>query len=165
MIEVLVLKALALRKQNHERGALATLRRALTLAEPEGFVRVFVDEGAPMLDLLRRVLKAQRTEPPDIAGDVPLEYVGRLLAALGAPVTALTKVHVRGPAELVLDPITEREMEVLKLLDSELSNREIATRMFVSLATVKTHIKHLYRKLGVRARHQAIARGKELGLL
>jgi LuxR family maltose regulon positive regulatory protein len=165
VIEVLVLKALALRKQNHERGALATLRRALTLAEPEGFVRVFLDEGAPMLDLLRRVLKAQRVEPPDIAYDVPLEYVGKLLAALGAPVTAPTKVHIRGPAELVLDPITEREMEVLKLLGSELSNREIAARMFVSLATVKTHIKHLYRKLGVTARHQAVARAKELRLL
>jgi LuxR family transcriptional regulator, maltose regulon positive regulatory protein len=165
VIEALVLKALALRKQNHERGALATLRRALTLAEPEGFVRVFLDEGAPMLDLLRRVLKAQRVEPPDIACDVPLEYVGKLLAALGAPVTAPTKVHIRGPAELVLDPITEREMEVLKLLGSELSNREIAARMFVSLATVKTHIKHLYRKLGVTARHQAVARAKELRLL
>jgi LuxR family transcriptional regulator, maltose regulon positive regulatory protein len=74
-------------------------------------------------------------------------------------------VHVRGPAELVLDPITERELEVLKLLDSNLSNREIAARLFVSLATVKTHTKHLYRKLGVRARHQAIVPGKELVLL
>jgi LuxR family maltose regulon positive regulatory protein len=118
-----------------------------------------------MADLLRRVLKAQRTEPPNLEGDVPLEYIGKLLEALGAPVTAPTRVHVRGPAELMLDPITERELEVLKLLDSNLSNREIAARLFISLATVKTHAKHLYRKLGVRARHQAIVRGKELGLL
>jgi LuxR family transcriptional regulator, maltose regulon positive regulatory protein len=83
VIEVLVLKALALRAQNDEPGALATLRRALTLAEPEGYVRIFSDEGAPMTDLLRRVLKAQRREPPDIEGDdVPLEYVGKLLEAV-----------------------------------------------------------------------------------
>jgi LuxR family transcriptional regulator, maltose regulon positive regulatory protein len=64
-----------------------------------------------------------------------------------------------------LEPITERELEVLKLLDSDLSNREIAAKLFVSLATIKSHIKHLYAKLGVSARHQAVARGKELGLL
>jgi LuxR family transcriptional regulator, maltose regulon positive regulatory protein len=118
-----------------------------------------------MADLLRRMLKAQKSGPPDIEGNVLLEYMGRLLETLGAPVTAPTKVHVPGPAELVLDPITERELEVLKLLDSDLSNREIAARMFVSLATVKTHIKHLYRKLGVSARHQAVSRARELKLL
>jgi LuxR family maltose regulon positive regulatory protein len=165
IIEVLVLKALVLRTQSDEPGALAALRKALTLAEPEDFVRSFADEGAPMLDLLRRVLKALRRDPPDSAGDVPLEYTGKLLEALGAPLTAPTKVHVRDPAELVLEPITERELEVLKLLDSNLSNREIAASLFVSLATVKTHTKHLYRKLGVHARHEAIVRGKELGLL
>jgi LuxR family transcriptional regulator, maltose regulon positive regulatory protein len=101
----------------------------------------------------------------DVAGDVPLNYTGKLLVALGASVTGPSRMHVRGRAESVLEPITERELEVLKLLDSKVSNREIAARMFVSLATVKTHIKHLYRKLGVRARHQAIVRGKEFGLL
>jgi LuxR family transcriptional regulator, maltose regulon positive regulatory protein len=74
-------------------------------------------------------------------------------------------VHVRGPGALVLDPITERELEVLKLLDSDLSNREIAARLFVSVATVKTHTRHLYHKFGVRARHQAVARARELRLL
>ena len=118
-----------------------------------------------MLDLLRRILKARRRAPQDSAGGVSLEYTGKLLEAVGAPLTAPTKVHIRDPAELVLEPITERELEVLKLLDSNLSNREIAARLFVSLATVKTDTKHLYRKLGVRARHQAIVRGKELGLL
>jgi LuxR family maltose regulon positive regulatory protein len=165
VIEVLILKALALQAQNDEPGALGALRTALTLAEPEGYVRIFADEGAPMADLIRRVLKARRREPPDIEGDVPLEYIGKLLEALDAPVTAPPKAHVRGPGALVLDPITERELEVLKLLDSDLSNREIAASLFVSLATVKTHTKHLYRKLGVRARHQAVARARELRLL
>jgi LuxR family transcriptional regulator, maltose regulon positive regulatory protein len=165
VIEVFVLKALVLQAQDDEPGALAALRSALTLAEPEGFVRVVVDEGAPMLDLLRRVVKARRRGLPDLEGDVPLEYVGKLLEALGAPVAASSRVRVRDPGALVLDPITERELEVLKLLDTDLSNREIAARLFVSVATVKTHTKHLYRKLGVRARHEAIVRGKELGVL
>jgi LuxR family maltose regulon positive regulatory protein len=165
VIEVLILGALALQAQGDEPGALAALRRALTLAEPEGYVRIFADEGAPMADLLRRVIKAKRTQPPDIEGDGPLEYIGKLLEALGTLVTMPTRVHVRGPAELVLDPITERRLEVLKLLDSNLSNRQIAERLFVSLATVKTHTKHVYRKLGVRARHQAIAQARELRLL
>ena len=165
VLEVLVLKALALLAQNDEPEAFAALRRALTLAEPEGYIRIFADEGAPMAELLRRLLKAHRRGSPEIQGGFSLEYVGKLLGALGAGVMAPTRVHVRGPAALVLDPITERELEVLKLLDCELSNREIAARMFVSLATVKTHIKHLYRKLGVSARHQAVARARELRLL
>jgi LuxR family maltose regulon positive regulatory protein len=165
LIEVLVLKALALRVRNDEPGALAALRRALALAEPEGYVRSFIAEGAPMADLLRRVLKAQRREPANSQGDIPLEYVGMLLKALGADIRTLDRSRISDPAELLLVPITERELEVLRLLDSELSNREIAGRLFVSLATVKTHTKHLYRKLGVSARHQAVARAKELKVL
>jgi LuxR family transcriptional regulator, maltose regulon positive regulatory protein len=165
VIEVLVLKAQLLRTQNDGPAALAVLKRALMLAEPEGYVRTFADEGRLLTGLLRRVLKEQRKSPADIEGDVTPKYVGELLDALGATTAAPTKVHVRGPAELLLDPITERELEVLELLDSDLSNREIAAKLFVSLATIKSHTKHLYRKLGVRARHQAVARGKELGLL
>jgi LuxR family maltose regulon positive regulatory protein len=165
VIEVLVLKALALQAKNDEPEALAALRRVLTLAEAEGHVRTFADEGAPMLDLLRRVLKARGREPPGIEGEVPIEYVGKLLEALGAPVMAPSTVRSRGTGALVLNPITERELEVLKHLDSDLSNKEIAATLFVSPATVKSHTKHLYRKLGVSARHQAVARGRELGLL
>jgi LuxR family maltose regulon positive regulatory protein len=78
---------------------------------------------------------------------------------------APAKAHVRAPAGLLLEPITERELEVLRLLNSDLSNREIATSLFLSLNTVKSHTKHIYSKLGVRARHQAVARAKLLGLL
>ncbi|HEX2108594.1 MAG TPA: tetratricopeptide repeat protein [Rubrobacteraceae bacterium] len=165
VIEVLVLKALALQARNDEPGALAALRRALALAEPERYVRTFADEGAPIANLLRRLLEAHRKQPADDEGDVPREYVGTLLEALGVGIVTKARYSVRSSAELVLDPLTERELQVLKLLDSDLSNREIAARLFVSLATVKTHTKHLYRKLGVNARHRAIVRGKELGLL
>jgi LuxR family maltose regulon positive regulatory protein len=122
-IELLVLRALVLRARNDEPGALTTLRQALTLAKPEGYVRTFADEGEPMADLLRRLLKAWKTERP---GDVPLEYVGQLLGALGAPVATPAGSKPRGTADLVLDPITGRELEVLRFLDSDLSNREIA---------------------------------------
>jgi hypothetical protein len=80
LIELLVLQALGLRERNDDPGALTTLRRALTLAEPEGYIRTFANEGEPMADLLRRLLKAWRNERPD---DVPLEYLGRLLGHSG----------------------------------------------------------------------------------
>ena len=164
-IEALALEAVALRAQGDESGALAALRSALTLAEPEGYVRIFADEGKPMAVLLRRVLRAQRREPLDVAGNVAPGYVGTLLEALGAEVATPARSRAHGTEQLILDPITGRELEVLKLLDTDLSNREIAARLFITLPTVKTHTKHLYRKLGVSARHQAVARGRELGLL
>jgi LuxR family maltose regulon positive regulatory protein len=162
VIELLVLQALVLRAQNDEPGALAALDQALLLAEPEGYVRTFADEGEPMADLLKRLLKAWRKERPN---DAPLEYVNKLLEALGAGMTAPAKAQIRGQEGLILDPITGRELEVLRLLDSELSNREIAGRLFVSLDTVKSHTKHLYAKLGVHTRHQAVARARDLDLL
>jgi LuxR family maltose regulon positive regulatory protein len=134
----------------------------VTLAEPEGYVRTFADEGEPMADPLRRLLKAWKKER---SYDVPLEYVGKLLEALGAGVTAPAGTDVRDAAGLTLDPMTGRELEVLRLLDSDLSNREIASRLFVSLDTVKSHTRHLYAKLGVHDRHQAVARARDPKLL
>ena len=165
VISLLTLKASALRTQGDEPGAIAALRRALTLAEPEGYVRTFADEGTTMVDLLRRLLRVQSREPSGAESKVSPEYVGKVLEACGAGVTASTRASSRGTAGLFEESITERELEVLRLLDSELSNREIAQRLFVSLDTVKSHTKHIYAKLGVRARHQAVGRAKELGLM
>ena len=162
MIEVLVLMALVPRARNDEPGALKSLQRALTLAEPEGYERTFVDEDVPMADLLRQLLKSWRKERLD---DVSLEYIGKLLEALRAGMTARDKARVPWPAGLILDPITGRELEVLRLLDSELSNRKIAARLFVSIDTVKSHNRHLYARLGVHNRHQAMRRARELKLL
>jgi ATP/maltotriose-dependent transcriptional regulator MalT len=86
------------------------------------------------------------------------------LEALGAETTARGK-HARDTADLTLDPITARELEVLRLLDSDLSNRGIAARLYVSLDTVKSHTKRLYVKLGVHTHHQAVAQARDLDLL
>jgi LuxR family maltose regulon positive regulatory protein len=165
VIALLTLKALALRTQGDEPGALVALRRALTLAEPEGYIRTFADEEATMVELLRRLLRVQSSEPPGAESKVSPEYVGKVLEAFGASVAAPTRARSRGTAGLFLEHITERELEVLRLLNSGLSNREIAERLFISLDTVKSHTKHIYAKLGVRARHQAVGQAKELGLL
>jgi LuxR family maltose regulon positive regulatory protein len=97
--------------------------------------------------------------------DIPLEDVSKLLEALGSGITAPSGLDVRDTAGLVLDPITGRELEVLRLLDSDLSDREIVARLFVSLDTIKSHTKHLYAKLGVHNRHQAVTRARDLNLL
>jgi LuxR family maltose regulon positive regulatory protein len=126
------------------------LERALSLAEPEGYVRTFVDEGEPMARLLRRAL-AQGLAP---------SYVASLLAALGEEAMPLPP----GEQPLV-EPLTQREIEVLHLIAAGLSNQEIAQELVIALSTVKSHINHMYGKLGVKSRTQAVARAQELGLL
>jgi LuxR family transcriptional regulator, maltose regulon positive regulatory protein len=103
-----------------------------------------------------------RADPP---APVALEYASKLLQTLGAEGAAPAATDIRDAASLALAPITGRELEVLRLLDSELSNREIANRLFVSLDTVKSHTKHLYAKLGVHNRHLAVSRARDLKLL
>ncbi len=163
MIEILALKALALRARNFMSEALVALRRALTLAEPEGYVRTFADEGAPMAALLKQLLKTQGTQPSSVGHAVSPEYASKLLAALGqgTPSTGASTPGTIGP---LVELLSEREREVLRLLASGSSNREIAAELFVSLDTVKSHLKHIYGKLGVRSRAQAVARAKGLGL-
>jgi LuxR family maltose regulon positive regulatory protein len=164
VVEILMLKALVLQTRNDKPNAIAVLRRALTLAEPEGYVRTFADEGEPMVSLLKGLVKRRTARPPDAERDVSLEYVSKLLEALEVRAPG-AGARTREAASPLADPISERELEVLRLLDSDLSHREIAAKLFVSLDTVKSHTKHLYRKLGVRARHQAVARAKEFGLI
>jgi LuxR family maltose regulon positive regulatory protein len=166
LIEILALQALALQAAGDTAGGVNALARALSLAELEGYVRLFVDEGAPMAALLRRVLEAQNvgrhaTTWPNISR----EYLGKLLAATEGELAPPTRKSPRGAAESLMEPLSERELEVLRLIASGASNRDIARELFVSLATVKTHINHTYRKLEVRSRTQAVARARTLKLL
>jgi LuxR family maltose regulon positive regulatory protein len=148
-IEILVLQALAQGLRGDVPAALVPLARALTLAEPEGYVRVFVDEGAPMTALL------------EAAVEHPLSraYVERLLAASGKPVEPGPK------AQGLVDPLSVRELDVLRLLGGDLGGPEIADELVVSLNTVRTHTKNIYAKLGVTNRRAAVRRGEELGLM
>src|ERR671910_390952 len=160
LLEILVLQALALWATNEKERAVTTLTRALVLAEPEGYVRTFADEGAAMGDLLSEVLDAQQRGRLDATPSVPMRYLAKLLAALAredaAPAAA---------AERLPEPLSERELEVLALGAAGMSNKEIAGRLFVSVTTVKTHINNLYRKLDARSRIQAVACARELGIL
>jgi LuxR family maltose regulon positive regulatory protein len=149
VIEILVVQALARRARNDVPGALASLERAVALAEPEGYVRVVADEGPNMAALLR--LAAQRRNASG--------YLRRLLAATVTPAA-------RTPADQpLIEPLSERELDVLRLLESELDGPDIARELTVSLATVRTHTRNVYAKLGVNNRRAAVRRAAELGLL
>jgi LuxR family transcriptional regulator, maltose regulon positive regulatory protein len=148
VIEIGVLRALAYQRHGDIPAALSCLERAVTLAEPEGYVRVFVDEGPPMASLLRVAAKQQA------AGN----YVRQLLAAA-------TETEQNGPAQQALiEPLSERELDVLRLLGTELDGPAIARELMVSLNTVRTHTKHIYAKLAVTNRRAAVRRAAELDL-
>jgi LuxR family maltose regulon positive regulatory protein len=151
LIAVLTVKALVLSARSDEQAALATLLQALALAEPQGFMRTFIDEGAPVQALLARL---PRTNPMMIA------YIDRLLAAF-QPTAGKA-----APSRTAPDgPLSEREITVLRLMADGLSNQEIANQLVVSLNTVKSHIKHIYLQLGVHTRTQAVAQARQHGLL
>jgi LuxR family maltose regulon positive regulatory protein len=154
VLEILVLRALALEVQGNRTSALSYLERALVRAAPEGYIRLFVDEGEPMLTLLRQAHTRSR---------VP-GYVATLLSVFGEqPVSDLPPPSAR--PDLLAEPLTEREREILRLLLEGISNREIARRLVVSKNTVKRHVYNLCGKLGVQSRVQAIARARALNLV
>jgi LuxR family transcriptional regulator, maltose regulon positive regulatory protein len=157
VIEILVLRALALKKRGDQSEALAALERALMLAEPEGYVRVFVDEAEPMAALLSELLSARRKGLREARRRNMLDYVRRLLAAFES-----SRPSAEPP---LLAPLTAREREVLGLIASGLSNREIANRLFVEVSTVKSYANSIFRKLGVQSRTQAVAEARALHLI
>lgn len=158
LLRVTVLQALAHQAHGDPEMALHRLEEALALAEPGGFIRLFVDEGAAMTELL--AVAAKR-------GIMP-EYVARLLAAF--PATALTLPDGRGsdgaprPSSLP-DSLSPRELEILQLIAEGLSNQEIGARLFLALDTVKGHNRRIFEKLQVQRRTEAVAKARALGLL
>jgi LuxR family maltose regulon positive regulatory protein len=153
-LEILIVCALALEAQGDRTSALSTLERALLLAEPEGYIRLFVDEGTPMLALLRQAHVRSR---------VP-GYTATLLSAFGEQNLSDLPLTSARPGPLA-EPLTEREREVLRLLLEGASNREIARRLVLSVNTVKRHVYNLCSKMGVQSRTQAIIRARALNLL
>ena len=157
LMRLLPMQALALHGLGRESEALEVIERCLAYAEPEGYVRIFVDQGAPMLKLLQ--LAARR--------GIHTEYVHRLLPAFQTPQTAqqpaMPMTHAKG--QVLLEPLSDRELQVLRLLDSALSSEEISRELYISTNTVRTHIKNIYSKLDVHGRIEAIQKAKELGLI
>jgi LuxR family maltose regulon positive regulatory protein len=148
VVELLVLEALAYQGKKETAVAVTTLATSVALAQPEGYKRVFLDEGELVLKMLHLVKSNQ-----DATG-----YARELLEAF-SPVSATAPV----PVQLLIEPLSGREIEVLKLIEAGLSNQEIASRLFISITTVKKHISNIYAKLDVKTRTQAVSRGKELG--
>src|SRR5215208_4682042 len=158
IIEILTLQALALRAKDEKTRALNIMGQAFALGEPEGYVRTYVDEGPAMVELLSEVLEAQQKSR--LAFDVPTHYLRKLMAVLERGATGATL-----PAARLPEPLSERELEVLQLIAAGKTNRQIATELFVSVGTVKTHINNVYRKLDAHSRTQAVARARELNLI
>ncbi len=154
-IEILVLQSIAEAAHSGTRLALAPLSRALALAEPEGYVQLFVGEGPPMVRLLAAALE----------GGIAPAYVGRLLAAFPADPAQTAALPLSGRASALVEPLSEREREVLHLIAEGLTNQDIATRLYLSLHTVKVHARTIYAKLGASNRTQAVAKGRALGML
>jgi LuxR family maltose regulon positive regulatory protein len=159
-LEALILLAIVFSAQGETDQALDYLEKALSSGEPEGYIRIFVDEGPPMARLLYEALSR---------GIAP-NYVQRLLAAFEDAtkderrMTAPSSVVGR-PSSALVEPLSERELEVLQLIAEGLTNREIAARLFLALNTIKSHTRNIYGKLGVSSRTQAVARAKTLGIL
>lgn len=153
LIEILTLQALAHEAQGDVPRALAPLEHALTLAEPERYVRTFVDEGQTMRTLLRHAA----------AGGIASSYTQRLLAAFDESAQPVSTAAQAAPG--LAEPLTGREVEILRLIATGMRNQEIADHLFISLSTVKRHIANAYGKLDVGHRTEAVARANELNLL
>jgi LuxR family transcriptional regulator, maltose regulon positive regulatory protein len=149
VIEILALEALALGAHGDTAAAIGALERALRGAKPEGYVRLFTDEGPQMATLLKEAARR----------DIVPAYIDELLAAGAEP-------GVRAPNKHgLIEPLSERELDVLRLLGSDLSGPDIARELLVSINTMRTHTKSIYTKLGVNNRRAAVRRAQELDLL
>ena len=155
VIEILVLQALAYAMQGNIPAALASLQRALTLAEPEGYIRIFVDEGPTMAHLLREAA----------TGRIMPTYTAKLLESFNdEPPDSEAASPLPSPQPLI-EPLSQRELEILRLFNTELSGPEIARELVIALSTVRTHTKGIYSKLNVTSRRAAVKRAEELGLI
>jgi LuxR family transcriptional regulator, maltose regulon positive regulatory protein len=154
-LKISVLRAIALRAEGEKNNALKVLNEALTLAEPGGFIRIFVDEGVPMARLLSEASRQ----------GLETAYIGKLLDVLRTEQQNTGDKSKLDSVPSLIEPLSQRELEVLKLIAEGLSNREISERLFVALITVKGHNQRIFGKLQVQRRTEAVARARELGLL
>jgi LuxR family maltose regulon positive regulatory protein len=179
VVKTLAVQAIALQQTGEQDRAQTALLRALALAEPEGYMTSFVEEGEPLARLLaticKRLIDAQLGLP-----SVSRHYLDKLLRAFDALLdrqrSAISGAQVPSGryrrlvseprvSEILIDPLSEREVEVLRLLLTDLSSTEIAEHLYISKNTVRSHIRHIYEKLDAHSRAEAVGRAQELGLL
>jgi LuxR family transcriptional regulator, maltose regulon positive regulatory protein len=159
LIEILMLQAITFAAQENNEEAFDALDGALTLAEPEGYIRVFVDEGEAVREMISTFPKKHLNHPRQM-------YIEKLLAAFEAPEALLpAATSQRSVNQKLFEPLSARELEVSRLIAQGLSNQAIAQKLFLSTGTVKVHLKHIFGKLDVNSRTQAVARLRELNLL
>jgi LuxR family maltose regulon positive regulatory protein len=170
VIEILVLQAIAYHAQGDLPTALLPLQHALALAEPEGYVRIFVDEGEPIRLLIADYRLRIERHKCDLDQKL-IAYTDKLLAAFSQPIvrpqptTNNQKSEISNQQSTMVEPLSQRELKILQLIAQGLSNREIGERLFLALDTVKGHNRKIFDKLQVQSRTEAIARARELGLL
>ena len=157
VIEILMLKSLTWQTYGDTSHAVSALEEAISLAEPEGYIRLFADEGPMLSELLRRAY----------AGGISGDYVTKLMAACDKG--SEWRIQAKGAGAIsaltLPEPISDRELEILNLIANGRSNRQAAERLVVATSTVKKHLENIYGKLGVHNRTQAVARARELNLL
>src|SRR5829696_7451568 len=163
LIQIRALRALALQAADEHQGALTLLAETLALAAPEGHVRIFADEGPPMAALLRSLLGTRRRARAAAGAGAGTEHLHRVIQAF-QPATAPSASTAR-PVRGLIEPLTDRELEVLRLLAAGRRNRDIAAELVVTLETVKKHTSHIFAKLDAANRTQAVAYARRLGLL
>jgi len=157
MIEMMLWRALIFKAKGDIEAALDELQSALALAEPGGLINIFVSKGKPVAELFEEILGAKKSDHDDTKASFSRSYVKKIVIAFKAG----TPPKIKG----LLEPLSEREIEVLSLIAAGLSNKDIAEKLFISLNTVKTHTKNINSKLDVNSRIKAATRAKELGIL
>lgn len=170
VLRVQLLRSLVLHAQGRDGEAVAALEQSIAMAEPEGYVRTFVDEGTLLQPLLALCLRRREIPSPVVRQSRVRAHMEQILAAIsrkGGPQDERPFVpHAAAPAQAGwVEPLSERELEVLRLIDSGLTNQEIARKLTVQVSTVKKHINRLFAKLAATHRAQAVARARELSLL
>jgi len=162
-LKLMVLQAVALHAHGEKDKAVQLLGEVLALAEPGGFIRIFVDEGEPMrlliLDFRLWIEKQARADDSNLLG-----YTDKLLAAF-APPSAIPQSEIKNQKSKIVESLSQRELKILQFIAQGLSNREIGERLFLALDTVKGHNRKIFDKLQVQSRTEAVARARELGLL
>ncbi len=160
-LDILLVQALAHEAQGNRSQALAALEHALAMAEPEGYLRIFVDEGEAM----RLLLLDFRSANKKLAAHPLFGYVDKILATFLQPAEIISQSTVTNQVSEIIEPLTDREHEILRLIADGLSNGEISQRLYLALSTVKGHNLRIFAKLQVQNRTEAVARARELGLL